>query len=70
MAEIRAKSTKWTARALRKIDNFPVNSLQTGKMSAERGSLRTASRTSQSFEVTEFGLRASHARRTAQFRAV
>jgi hypothetical protein len=42
----------------RKIKKFPANSLLTGKISAERGALPTASRTNQSDKVTDFRLRA------------
>ena len=45
-----------------RIDGFPVNCPRTGKLRAERGSLRTASRTKQS--DTDLGLR-RRARRAA-----
>jgi hypothetical protein len=35
MPEIRAKRAEWTARALRKIENFPANSLLAGKIGGE-----------------------------------
>ena len=50
-----------------RIDGFPVNCPRTGKLRAERGSLRTASRTNQSNKVTHSRLRACCLREVAQF---